>query len=214
MAKGASKIASGGGGVKSAEYFGQSTSEQVALFRSAMSPALNSAFRDYATGMVGGNQKAAFDDQHGLSDFIDSHSADPLRVKDNPTLYRGGTISDEQFQALQVGKPLSIMDSQGQLTSWSTRELAAHMYAEESSLTWGQGGKKPHDVIVVDQSKTRDAIVMPYTYPQNEVLRSKRKSYTITKIVDESQYNGPIGRGSDSTDYYTKPVTYIYVKSK
>lgn len=211
MAKGGSKMQKG---VRSTVFFEESAREQAKIFEDNMSPELADAFREYAFGMEGGANKKRFDEENGLSDFIDSSASQALRVVDNPTLYRGGTISDEEFRALKVGQDLSIMDSKNNLTSWSNREAVAHMYAEESKSVWGQGGAKSHDVVVVDSSRTSDAIVFPYTYPQNEVLRSRKRKYKIDRIVDESKYTKPIGRGSDTSDYYTKPVTYIYVSAR
>ncbi len=215
MGRGASKLGGSSPGVNSETFFGRGMGDQVNDFRAVVPDDINNGFQQYVYGMDGGAKKAIFDETHGLSDFIDSSAADPLRVSDNPVLYRGGTISDAEFQALEVGKPLNIMDSQNQLTSWSTREMVAHMYAEDSKNVWGQGGKKPHDVVIVDTSSTKDGIVYPYSYPANEVLRSRSRSYTVTKIVDASKYTKPIGRkNNESSDYYTNPVTYIYVKSR
>ena len=211
MGRGMSKA--GGGGVNSDKFFNRDMTSQVMDFKKVVPTDIESAFMQYVYGGEGGNKKAEFDEQNGLSDFIDSKAANPLRPTNNPTLYRGGTITDEQFKNLKVGEQLDIMDSKDQLTSWSTREMVAHMYAEQSKLTWGQGGSKPHDVVIVDTSKTSDGIVYPYSYPQNEVLRSRTKNYTITKIVDSSQYKGPIGRENDGKSQHTDPVTYIYVKS-
>ena len=214
MGRGASKLGGSSSGVNSGAFFNRKMWDQVTDFRAVVPADIESGFQQYVYGVEGGSKKAAFDEAHGLSDFIDSPAADALRVSDNPILYRGGTISDAEFQALEVGKPLDIMDSKNQLTSWSTREMVAHMYAEDSKTVWGQGGSKPHDVVVVDMLSTRDGIVYPYSYPSNEVLRSRSRSYIVTKIVDASKYTKPIGRENDGKSQYTNPVTYIYVKSR
>lgn len=211
MGRGSSGLKSG---VQSNAFFDKNAREQAKIFEENMSPELADAFREYAFGMEGGSNKKRFDEENGLSDFIDSSASRALHVADNPTLYRGGTITDEEYRALKVGQDLSIMDSKNNLTSWSNREVVAHMYAEESKSVWGQGGAKSHDVVIVDSSRISDAIVFPYTYPQNEVLRSRKRKYKIDRIVDESKYTKPIGRGSDTSDYYTKPVTYIYVSAR
>ena len=213
MGRGSSK-AGGGGGVDSQKFFNRDITPQVDEFNKVVPEDLRMAFLQYGYGLEGGAEKAKYDKANGLSDFIDSKAANPLRVSDNPILYRGGTITDEEFKALKVGGTLDIMDSKDQMTSWSTREMVAHMYAEQSKLTWGQGGNKPHDVVIVDNTKTKDGIVYPFTYPQNEVLRSRRKKYKITKIVDESKYTKPIGREKDGKSQHTDPVTYIYVESR
>lgn len=206
----------GGSGVNTKNYFSLDMTSQVNKFDSVVNDQnLINAFRGYASGMYGGDEKEEFDNEYGISDFIDSDTSSPLHLRNNPTLYRGGTISDAELNNLKVGDTLDIMDSKDQLTSWTDREMVAHMYAEESSGVWGQGGSQPRNVVIVDTSKTSDAIVMPYSYPQNETLRSKRMEYKITKIVDEAQYKSPIGRKNEaSNDYYLSPVTYIYVKSK
>lgn len=212
--RGASSGGGGGGGVSSTDFFKKDMTEQVKYFESQLTPKLERAFTMYSAGVVGGDLKATFDSQMGMSEFIDSDASKPLRVTNNPTLYRGGTISDAEYQNLKVGETLDAMDSKNQLTSWSDREMVAHMYAEQSKSLWGQGGSNSHDIVIVDTSKTNDGIVMPYTYPHNEIVRSKKMSYKITKIVDETNYSKPIGREKELTnDYYKKPVTYVYVKS-
>lgn len=202
-------------GVNSETFFADTMSSQVKQFQAVLNnPKLDAAFREYVSGMVGGASKAGWDDSNGVSRFIDSAAANPLKVTNNPVLYRGGTLTDAEFHALKVGSTFDAMDSKNQLTSWSDREIVAHMYAEDSSGVWGQGGSNPHNVVVVDTSNTTDGVVVPYTYPQNEVLRSKSVSYKITRIVDASQYKAPIGREKEAAnDTYKSPVTYIYVKS-
>lgn len=205
-------------GINSRAFFNQDMTPQVSYFENVVDGVdseLKKGFMAYTSGVYGGDKKSGLDSQYGISDFIDSDASKPLRLNNNPTLYRGGTITDEQYNRLKVGGTLDAMHSKNELTSWSDRETTAHMYAEESKYTWGQGGNNSHDVVIVDIGKTNDAVVNPYTYPSNEVLRSKSKSYTITKIVDAKQYTKPIGRENEPNPYgyYTDAVTYIYVKS-
>ena len=87
------------------------------------------------------------------------------------------------------------------------------MYATGDLSGNTMGDKRGKAVVFVD-SNTNDALPFPYTYPQSEALRSSSMKYVVTKIVPASQYNKPIGRQNDTTEYYTEPVTYVYVKHK
>lgn len=189
---------------------------QVPLFESKISPddnAVLEALKDYAYGTYGdSDEKAEFDRTNGISEFIDR--ARQLKVTNNPTLYRGVVLSDSELAALKPGA-LAPKDTFTGLTSWSTREIVSHMYAEGDSSGYTMGDKKGNPVVFIDTGKTNDGIVYPYTYPQNEVLRSKKYTYEIVRVVPASQYTKPIGRentaDADNT-YYTEPVTYVYVK--
>ena len=184
----------------------QDMNEVVNTFEANAPQKIINAVRQYAFGTYGDeNAKAQFDDVAGLSQFIDTNT----RLKVDGTLYRGVVLSDKELSALQVGKSANIKG----LTSWSGREMVAHMYATGDDMGNTMGDKTGNAVVFID-ANTKDAIVMPYTYPQAEALRSKNITYEVTKIVSQNEYIAPVGRKSSDADYYTAPVTYVYVKHR
>lgn len=209
-------------GFNSKDYFNRDMHPQVIEFEEGMDANLLKGLKQYVSGVYETdiNQttgdysssdafaaKQAHDEKYGISKFIDTDTS--KHVNDNPTLYRGAIMNDEDFNKLLAGKP--VKDLQG-LTSWSDREMVAHMYAQESDMVWGdRGGKR---VVFIDESKTNDGMVLPYTYPANEVLRSKSMSYTVDRVVDISEYTTAKGRENDGKSQYQKPVYYVYVKGK
>lgn len=216
LVDGAEYTRTGARGVDSYEFFNMDEGQQIDIFKGAASQKVADGIKAYAFGNYEYDNKGLLDDKYGISDFIDSDASKAVRVTNNPVLYRGGSLTDEEYKNLKVGATLEIMHSKDNLTSWTDREMVAHMYAEEGVYVRNTAGERTHNVVIVDTSKTSDGIVDPYLFPQNEVLRSRRMGYTITKIVDASEYDKPIGREREYNpyDYYTSPVTYVYVKSK
>ena len=183
--------------------------DMVAEFNSKTSTEIQQAFQYYAMGVYGDeNDKDKWDRDNKISEFIESNTN--LKLK-NTTLYRGVVLTDAELAALKVGQDANIKG----LTSWSDREMVGHMYAVGSD-GYTMGDKKGNPVVFID-ANTNDAVANPYTYPQNEGMRSKNMTYTVTKIQTQGQYTQPVGRaatGDEKNSSYQEPVTYVWVKHK
>lgn len=140
----------------------------------------------------------ALDNKYKISEFIDTNKQ--LQIKNNVTLYRGIAVNQNTYDSIisNLNKSTSI-DMKG-ISSWSTQENVAHMYAtdEYSKMI----GDKTRSIIFINEGRHKNAIVYPWT-DVNEVIQSKTVKYRITKIK-EYEYN--------EKDYYNAPATYVYVQ--
>lgn len=140
----------------------------------------------------------ALDNKYKISEFIDTNKQ--LQIKNNVTLYRGIAVNQNTYDSIisNLNKSTSI-DMQG-ISSWSTQENVAHMYAtdEYSKMI----GDKTRSIIFINEGRHKNAIVYPWT-EVNEVIQSKNVKYHITKIK-EYEYN--------ERDYYNAPATYVYLQ--
>lgn len=143
----------------------------------------------------GKGQRMKFDEQTGLSKYIDSH---PALHYNGGTLYRGIETSKaglaEIKSSIKSGKPISMRGP----SSWSVDEQVARGFTTQSLRATGRGNK----VVFVDRgTRERNAIPFPFSMGgiggnQQEVLYSgtamfKPKSMTekdgITYVEVESE---------------------------
>lgn len=131
----------------------------------------------------GKGARIAFDQETGLSRFIDSHSE--LHYNGG-TLYRGIETSKAGLAELK-----KALKNGGQITmrgpsSWSTEQRVADDFAKHSLRSTGRGTK----VIFVDEgTKKRNAIPFPYSMEgiggnQREVLYSGSASFKVKSMEE------------------------------
>ena len=194
-----------------------SEEEQIEMFNRDVvaTNAQKKALQDYTRGhyVSEKNGKENLTEKYNFSKIIEDSKKLHLG---NATLFRGGDISENDYQKLLKGD--ANIDYLKGVTSWSLREDVAHMYAQGDISTGGTYRKmlgdnsQGHRVIFIEEN-TNDSMALPFASAHDESLRSKNRSYSISKIIPESEYKGITTSRNTAYRAFDEPVTYVFVKS-